>query len=249
LPWTTTTIAGHPADLFEPSEPHPVCALLHLCGHDGTTPADSDDWTAALERHGLRCVVPRVGETWWLNRPDTVFDASLPPLAFLRTRVVPWIAERWEVRPPLVGLTGFGVGGQGALQLAYRHAREFPVVAAISPEVDVQFHHGEGTTLDELYPNPEAVRQETAILHVHPLDWPRHQLLLCDPADPWLESHERLTGKLYSSGIPFESETAITTRDPDGAHGEPYVEAVAAKVLAFVAERLDKESRRSTSTR
>ena len=73
------------------------------------------------------------------------------------------------------------MGGQGALQLGYRYARQFPIVVAISPKVDFETWWGHDTSLDTLFSDREAARQRTAILQLHPLNYPKHQLLLCDP--------------------------------------------------------------------
>ncbi|MGH7200003.1 MAG: alpha/beta hydrolase-fold protein, partial [Planctomycetaceae bacterium] len=94
---------------------------------------------------------------------------------------------------------------------------------------------------DEMFPNREAARQQTAILQVHPLNWPRHQLLTCDPADAvWFEGAERLGMKLSSTGIPFESDFETT----HGGHSWEYFNHMAPRAIGFVAERLELESRR-----
>lgn len=240
--WEQVTIDGHPADVYEPAGV--VAAgrgVLHLHGHGLETLRGNPVWSAELERHGLRCVCPHGARSWWLDRVCDEFDPQLAPLRFLHDRVVPWMAQRWDVRPPLIGLTGISMGGQGVLQLAYRFPREFPVVAAIAPAVDFHNWHGRGLPIDAMFATREAARQETALLQIHPLNWPRHQLLLCDPADAeWFESADRLTMKLSSSGIPFESDLTTT----HGGHSWDYFNHIAPRVLAFVADRLDKESRR-----
>ena len=89
------------------------------------------------------------------------------------------------------------MGGQGALQLAYRYPREFPVVAAISPAIDFHHWYGQGLPLDEMFASREAARQATATLQIHPLGWPRHQLLVCDPEDvDWYEGVDRLVAEI-----------------------------------------------------
>jgi S-formylglutathione hydrolase len=128
------------------------------------------------------------------------------------------------------------MGGQGGLQLAYRFPREYPVVAAISPAVDFHNLYGQGLPLDEMFAGKEAARQETATLRIHPLNWPRHQLLVCDPADSrWFEGAERLAGKLWSIGIPFESDLETSA----GGHSWQYYQSMAARCVDFLADRLD----------
>ncbi len=162
-------------------------------------------------------------------------------MAYLREQVVPWISEQWNVAPPLIGLLGISMGGQGALQLAYRHAREFPVVAAISPAVDFQNLIGQGLPLDEMFTDVEAARQQTVTLQLHPLNWPRHQLFVCDPTDlAWHEGAERLASKLASMGIPFEDDLETSA----GGHSWDYFRAMAERTVGFIAKSLEKESRR-----
>jgi S-formylglutathione hydrolase len=134
------------------------------------------------------------------------------------------------------------MGGQGALRIAYRHPRFFPVVAAISPAIDFQTRYYEGDeTIPQMYDDPEAARQDTATLHVHPLNWPRHQFFCCDPADHrWWESADRLRMKLWSLGVPHEVDLVTT----GGGHGFEYYNLQAERAVGFLVERLDQERRR-----
>jgi hypothetical protein len=92
-----------------------------------------------------------------------------------------------------------------------------------------------------MYPDPEAARQDTAILHVHPLNWPRHQFFCCDPDDyRWWESADRLRMKLYSLGIPHERDLETT----GGGHGFDYYNRMAGRAIKFLADKLDEERRR-----
>ena len=141
----------------------------------------------------------------------------------------------------MIAVTGISMGGQGALQLAYAHARRFPVVAAISPAVDFHRWHDQGLPLDDMFTSQESARQQTVTLQIHPLNWPRHQLIVCDPADEeWFEGVDRLVGKLFSLGVPFESDLKST----NGGHSWDYFNQRAAPVLSFVVAGLEKESRR-----
>ena len=163
------------------------------------------------------------------------FDPVLSPVTFLSQQLPTFCRSRWEIEPARIGLTGVEMGGQGALQLAYRHARQFAVVAAISPKVDFESWYGHGTTLDEIFPDREAARQATATLHIHPLDWPKHQLLLCDPADQYcMDGVQTLASKLSSSGVPFESDFEST----HGGFGWSYANAMAPRVIEYLARHL-----------
>jgi S-formylglutathione hydrolase len=131
------------------------------------------------------------------------------------------------------------MGGQGVLQLAYRWPRDFPVVAAISPAIDFQNWYGHGLSLDQMFASKEAARQQTATLHIHPMNWPKQQFLCCDPADEyWFEGTDRLAMKLSSIGIPFERD--LTTAG--GGHSWTYFERMAAPALGFLATSLTAAS-------
>jgi len=241
--WSRVSIAGKEADVYEPRQPAPHGrVILHLHGHGLTTLQNNPVFSAELERHGFRAVCPHGQRSWWTDVVCPEFDPEITPLQFLREQVVGFISDRWQVQPPDVGLLGISMGGQGALQLAYRHPREFPVVAAMSPAVDFHNWHGQGLPLDEMFPNREAARQATVTLQIHPLNWPRHQLLVCDPDDAdWHEGVDRLAMKLSSMGIPFEAD--LETRA--GGHSWDYFNRMAERAIQFIAENLEKISRRA----
>lgn len=240
--WREVTIDGKRADAFEPSRPaEPPAAVLFLHGHGLITLRDSAAYTAELERHGLRCLCPHGKRSWWGDVVCREFDREQTPATYLRERVLPWLAESWGVVPPRIALVGISMGGQGVLKLAYRTPELFPIVAAVAPVIDFYRWYGQGLPLDAMYPDAEAARQDSATLWLHPLNWPRHQLLVCDPADlVWREGLEGLASKLSSTGIPCETD--FTTRR--GGHTWEYFDAMAAKVVGFVAERMEVENGR-----
>lgn len=229
MPWTTIELAGKPADRFLPSARSARHVAVFLHGYDGVTLKDNATYTQEFERHGLEVICPHGSRCWWTDAVYPSFDAELSPLQFLAREIPEFTGKEQH------GVFGVEMGGQGALQLAYRHARKFPVVAAISPKVDFDEWHGLGTSLDEIFQDREAARQATATLHIHPLDWPRHQVLLCDPADSYCRDGVAiLASKLSSSGISFEEDF----RTSRGGYGWEYANAMASRVVAFLAEKL-----------
>lgn len=241
--WRQIEIAGKPAEVFEPSDRrHESRVILYLHGHGKDRLSTNSVFTSEFEKHGLIAVCPEGGRSWWLDEISPEFDPEQTPIAFLKNHLLPFIADEWNTKPPAIGLLGVSMGGQGVLQLAYREARRFPVVAAISPAIDFHRSWGQGLPLDEIFESMEEARQATAILKIHPLNWPKHQFLVCDPKDEfWFEGVERLTLKLYSSGIPFESDFKTSA----GGHSWEYFNRMAEPVVKFVAERLEQESRRA----
>lgn len=239
--WTTTSIDGKDADIFAPDSPKSERAVIHLHGHGLATLKDNEAFSRELNEHGLRVVCPHGQRSWWLPEICEEFDSKITPFDYVRENVVAWISENWGITTPNIALTGISMGGQGAIQLGYRCGRDFPIIAAISPAVDFQDWWGRGLPLDDMFDSQEAARQQTAILHLQPLNWPRHQLIVCDPGDAdWIHSSERLASKLYSSGIPFESDFETS----NGGHSWDYFNVMAPRMVKFVSEALDSESMR-----
>lgn len=239
--WRQVSIAGKSADVFQPVDPSGPGAVVFLHGHGLITLAGNAAYSRLFDQHGLRVVCPHGQRSWWLDRVCAEFDPQITPERYVLNEVLPWVELNWNIRPPQVALFGVSMGGQGVLRIAYRDGRRIPVVAALSPLVDIQQWYGHGLPLDEMYGSAEEARQETATLQIHPLNWPRHQYLACDPADKQgIETLVRLTSKLSSSGIPYEGDTATS----HGGHSWEYFNRMADKVVPWLAESLRYESLR-----
>ena len=238
--WSTIEIAGKRCDVFEPAvaAANPR-AIVYLHGVHSTALADNAVFTREFSRHGLNVIVPFTGRSWWADRISPDFDPKLTAERHVVDNIVPFLKERWKIAPPQIALLGTSMGGQGALRLAFKHPNVFPVVAAISPAIDYQIRWTEGDEiLQAMYTDAESVRQDTATLHVHPLNWPRNIWFCCDPADHrWHESADRLRMKLNAIGIPHEYDLETTA----GGHGFEYYNHMAPRALQFIAERLERE--------
>ena len=238
--WRREEIDGRPADTFD-SRPGQAAAGVVLFLHDFDAQSLSENavFTAELARRKLTAVCPIADRSWWTTVPCSDFDPQISPLEFVRSSVVSFIGGRWNATPPRIALTGIGMGGQGVLQLGYRWPREFPTVAAISPAIDFHNWYGYGLSIDQMFASKEAARQQTATLNVHPLNWPKHQLICCDPADEyWFEGTDRLAMKLSSIGIPFERDLTTTA----GGHSWAYFERMAGPALEFITKSLSAET-------
>jgi hypothetical protein len=89
-----------------------------------------------------------------------------------------------------------------------------------------------------MYRDADEARQDTATLHIHPLNWPRHQFFCCDPADTrWHESADRLRMKLWSLGVPFECDLETSA----GGHSFEYASHMAPRAIDFIAKSLEQE--------
>jgi pimeloyl-ACP methyl ester carboxylesterase len=237
--WRDERVAGRLCQIYEPPAPSPHgAAVLYLHDQRGEPLAAHPAFAALFDRYGLRCAAPAAGPSWWTDRRWEGFDAATSPEEFVLEDVLPWIEHAWPAvtKPALLGV---GMGGQGALKLAYKHPNQFPVVAAIAPAIDYQRRLEAGDpALQRMYRDAEQARQDTATLHIHPLNWPRHQWFAADPTDhEWFESADRLRMKLYSLGVPYECDLETVA----GGHDWRYFEHMAEPAVRFIAERLERE--------
>lgn len=239
--WRAVTIAGKPADVLDPPGERPRFALLFLHNLQGQTLAGVASATALLQRHGLACVCPHGKRSWWADRVCAEFDPKITAERFLADSVVPFARQRWDLPPRRIGLLGVGMGGQGALKLAFRYPQAFPAVAAIAPALDCHDLYGRGTPLDDMYDSKEQCRQDTAPLHLPPHDPPPHIWWCHDPDDEhWQRGGDRLHEKMGALGI--EHVADLDTR----AAGQPeaYFERMLTRAVEFLLAGLEKESRR-----
>jgi S-formylglutathione hydrolase FrmB len=247
--WSTVDVAGHACELFTPPEPAAGKAVIYLHGVRERRLLDLAGLRDAIEAAALPAIAPRTGRSWWLDRIMPCFDAGISPEQFVLGPVREELHRRFGVQSPGIALVGTSMGGQGALRIAYRHPAVFPVTAAIAPAIDFHTAMREAAdredgeyydTLWEAYGDVERARQDTAILHVHPLNWPRHQCFASDPADTyWHDGAQRLHGKLVALGIPHEAHL----EPHGGGHGPAYYDAVAPAIVRFMLEALGAESR------
>jgi len=238
--WQSIEVCGKQCDVFEPMQASPF-VVLHLHGVGMETLAGNETWTELLESRGLRAMCPHGKRSWWTNRICTEFDEKLTAERHLLQNVLPFIAQRWGVEPPRIALTGISMGGQGALRLAMKNAAKFPVVAAVSAAIDFQNLYGQGTTIDAMYVDKEAARQDTAPLYVHPLNWPRRMLFVIDPTDrQWMDGNQRLHEKLRALGIVYDHDFTTSA----GGHSWQYFNHMAPRVTDFITRGLEAEQRR-----
>jgi S-formylglutathione hydrolase FrmB len=239
--WTTVSVAGHVCDIYEPRQRNEHgYSLIYLHGvHLGRLDQNAV-FTAEFERYGLPVIGPRTGRSWWTDRICEEFDPALSAERYVIAHVVPYLNERWGSSPPRIALLGTSMGGQGALRLAFKHPRLFPIAAGLAPAIDYQlrFHDPEEETLPRMYADAEEARQDTATLHVHPLNWPRNIWFACDPLDHrWHESAHKLHSKLSALGIMHELDLESSA----GGHGWNYYNHMAPAALRFIAQRLEQE--------
>ncbi|MFM7057687.1 MAG: alpha/beta hydrolase-fold protein [Planctomycetota bacterium] len=238
--WQTVAVDGRDVDVFVPQNPEQLLGVvLFLHGHGEVGLRRNPVFTQLLHTHRLAAVCPPGRRSWWLDVPCEEFDPIVPPQHWLLHTLLPWIRQTLAFVPPKIALLGISMGGQGVLQLAFRQAIKFPVVAAISPAIDFHQLYGAGIPLDRMFPDAESARQATVVLNLHPLNWPRFQFFCCDPTDTeWFDGAARLGMKLSSSGIFHERDLETIA----GGHSWDYFNHMAPKALQHIAESLRKVS-------
>ncbi|MFM8474751.1 MAG: alpha/beta hydrolase-fold protein [Planctomycetaceae bacterium] len=238
--WQTVAVDGREVDVFLPESPDSLQGIvLFLHGHGEVGLRRNPIFTQLFHQYSLAAVCPSGRRSWWLDVPCPEFDSVVTPQHWLLNTLLPWIQDTLAFVPPKIALLGISMGGQGVLQLAYRQALKFPVVAAISPAVDFHQLYGAGIPLDQMFPDAESARQATVVLNLHPLNWPRHQFFCCDPKDTeWFDGAARLAMKLSSSGILHTRDLETTA----GGHSWDYFNHVAPKAIRHIVDSLQKLS-------
>jgi S-formylglutathione hydrolase FrmB len=243
--WSQVELAGHLGRLYEPLSPNPHnYTVVYLHSSESASLRGHPAFVREFDRHGLRLIEPITGRSWWTDRIWPEFDAKISAEAYVVEHVVSYAAGNINSRPPQLALLGVSMGGQGALRIAYKYPNIFPTVAAISPAIDFQKRIEEGVdpALESMYGDAEAARQDSALLHIHPLNWPRNQFFCCDPTDSrWHDSADRLRMKLWSLGVPFECDLETEA----GGHSYKYASHMAERTIGFIAQKLDQERRRA----
>lgn len=240
--WQRREIAGKGADVYSwPNGRRPLYGVIYLHSVGQETLAGNEVFTGLFEELGLVCVCPHGGQSWWSDRLGSDFDPDVTAERWLIDQVVPFFEQAWGLAPPAIGLLGISMGGQGALRLAFKHPRIFPVVASISAALEYHQYYGFGYSLDEMYDSKEQARQDTAILHVHPGQYPPHIYFCIDPWDAdWWRGNDRLHEKLSALGIAHTCD--LTTKG--GGHSWEYFNAMGERAVRFVHSGLVEMSRR-----
>lgn len=244
--WEQVEVAGHLCDVYEPPErnPHGYVAI-YLHGIHSTPLRENIVFNREFAQYSLPVIAPITRRSWWTDKICAEFDPQVTAERHLIDRVLPYIAERFGSAPPRIALFGTSMGGQGALRFAFKHPNRFPICAGIAPAIDYQlrFYEDGEETLPLMYPDAEAARQDTATLHVHPLNWPRNIFFASDPEDHrWHDSAQKLRMKLAALGIPHECDLETS----GGGHSWEYYNLIAPRAIRFLFERLEHERRRVT---
>jgi S-formylglutathione hydrolase len=237
--WDCVQIADKPVDVFAPVDgARPRFGILFLHDSDGRTLRDDPTFTPLLDAAGFACVCPLGDQAWWTDRICPGFDPRVTAESYVVDRVLPLFVDQWGLETRAIGLLGIGMGGQGALRLAFKHPQTLLTVAALAPAIEYHELYDRGTPLDVMYDSREQCRQDTAILHLHPSHYPPHILFAIDPGDPWYRGCDRLDEKMNALGVPHIAEFVC------GGMGWDFATKMADRALQFLIAGLETESRR-----
>lgn len=238
--WRRIDIAGKAADIFTPTV-KPRFGALFLHGAGLETLVDRPAFTDVLDKLGFACICPHGMRSWWTDRVCAEFDERRTAEGYLLNDVAPFFARHWGLPIGPRAVLGISMGGQGALRLAFRHPELFPAAAGIASALDYHEVYGAGTPLDAMYDSKEQCRQDTALMHIHPVRYPPYLFFCIDPDDvKWYRGNDRLHEKLNALGIAHTCD--LTTEA--GGHTWDYFNRMAEPALRFLHEGLEKESRR-----
>ena len=216
--------------------------ILYLHSGGLETLVDKPAFTRVFDELGLACMCPHGQMCWWADRICREFDdrthsraasasqylaGDEPALAAFRYAVSAFWASAWEDRERC--------GWHSSIQSFFQWSRAFP------RRLDYHERYGKGLALDDMYDSKEQCRQDTALMHVPPADYPPHIFFCVDPDDvDWYRGNDRLHEKLSALGIPHTCD--LTTRA--GGHTWDYFNAMAERAVRFVHNGLEQESRR-----
>lgn len=237
--WNQIEVATHRLDIFEPTRPHSLgWTILYLHDLDADIPLKRTGLTRMLSQLSVRVIAPHAPDSWWSDRICPSFDSSVSAEDYILGAVMEYVQHQWSVSK--LAVFGLGMGGQGALRLAFKYPTKFPVVAGVRPFIDHYLRWESYPVLRRMYRNAEDIRQHSATLYVHPLNPPPQIWFCCAPRDDvdWFDSADRLHMKLASSGVAHQCD--LTTQVSDLATYSTQLE----RGLDFVLKGLEIQSQK-----
>ena len=192
---------------YERGANYPVLYLLH--GHGG----DHKDWIGIkpqlpeiASRNDMIMVCPDGASSWYWDSP---VDSTLRYDTFVSSELVKEIDSRYKTKAENTGraITGFSMGGQGALWLGFRHPEVFGACGSTSRGVDIRPFPDNWNikdSLGEYSGNPETWESHT-IASLLPRVTPGMPVIFdCGTSDFFYPMNERLHQEMLYRNIPHE---------------------------------------------
>ncbi len=159
-----------------------------------------------MESSRFVAICPHGGLSWWSDRICPSFDAEHSAERWLLNDVLTLFAPELPVM-----IAGVGMGGQGALRIAFKHPQRFPIVASIDAAIDHYEVYWQLASLSEMYASPEHCRQDSAALHIHPVRQPSSIRFAAEQSSRWYRGNDRLHEKLSALGVSHSFEQTSTS--------------------------------------
>ena len=194
--WSTVSIADKSILIHDPPTA-PQAGVLFLLD-DTSPPFAHRNFRSFVERSPYLWLFAFPEQSWWCEVVYPPFHSDISPGDFARKLCVEWLRKR--VGSPNIALVGSGSGGQAALKWAFRDPADFPTVVAFDPAIDLFEIHGNGYTLDDIYPTAELLRQQSASLDLQSYPFPDSIWLAASPDSIWHRGCDRLHEKLNVLG-------------------------------------------------
>src|SRR5262245_19037010 len=119
--WSVIDVAGKSAEVYEPAGGRPRFGILYVHDINQESLRDRPAFSWLFDTLHLGCVCPPGDHSWWADRLCPEFDPRTTAERNVLDQVVPFFQSHWGLSGRAVGLLGVGMGGQGALRLAFKY--------------------------------------------------------------------------------------------------------------------------------
>lgn len=230
LPESFAAYNSEDPDARRDFQPYPLVVVLH--GWDADECALLPALSGMATWHGIVLLYPTMeGDGGWFNspiRPDYRYEDMV------MSEIVPHVLRNYPVHTDGArhAITGFSMGGQGALMYAIKHPHAFGAVGSISGILDIRLHAGKwgmhqmlGAALLDGRPNPVYTRYSITAGYADalPAIQARSSLFILIEAgrqDFAYADAQRFVEKLDALNVRYEAEL-----DHDGRHSFAYFQS------------------------
>jgi S-formylglutathione hydrolase FrmB len=226
-----------PAKFREGTTDWPVLYLLHGRGRHHRSLVEPDDTRASLLEANFFIVLPNGEDGWYIDSPTITADryaAHLTQVIELATSLYPVSQDRRKT-----GITGWSMGGYGAVRYAEAHPERFGAVASIIGALDfprpVTLPEGQNYTVprERFGDDPAEWRKYNPLHHADRLQDTAVLIVAAEQAFD-LTMNKNFAGKLSELGIEYE------WRLLEGGHKFEVVAAALPIVLDFMADQFEE---------
>lgn len=210
-----------PDSYSEKGEPYSVVYLLHGAGGDHKAwLKHAPNIKALADAHNVIIVCPDGHKTSWYF--DSPIDQSMRYETYVSKELIRDVDKNYNTKANSKNraITGYSMGGHGALYLAFRNSDVWGIAAGISAGVDIRpypLKWGISERLGSQMEYPEHWEKNAVINLVHLVDGTNLKFMVdCGVDDFFYQDNKRLHQKLVERKIPHEYVIR------PGKHNPPY---------------------------